>query len=183
MDSGASMHMISKKDLNSAELETVTTSRSPTTVFTANGEVQTNAEASVYVRELDIFWDNETPRGYASSSIARKALRRTWILNMSGSRVKNHNSLKMVFEYSAIRQISYRAWFLVYLQLLQARLPQHPRPPSGQEIDHSDNHPAIESRETLDRCPQGAVLAQCWTSLCSRSRCGPAVGLDSWDAE
>ena len=29
------MHMISKKDLNSAELETVTTSRSPTTVITA----------------------------------------------------------------------------------------------------------------------------------------------------
>ena len=39
VDSGASVHMISKKDLNSAELETVTTSRSPTTVFTANGEV------------------------------------------------------------------------------------------------------------------------------------------------
>ena len=49
------MHMISKKDLNSAELETVTTSRSPTTVKTANGEVQTNEEAIVYVRELDIF--------------------------------------------------------------------------------------------------------------------------------
>ena len=31
VDSGASKHMISKKDLNSAELETVTTSRSPTT--------------------------------------------------------------------------------------------------------------------------------------------------------
>ena len=55
VDSGASMHMISKKDLNSAELETVTTSRSPTTVTTANGEVQTNEEAKVYVRELDIF--------------------------------------------------------------------------------------------------------------------------------
>ena len=32
VDSSASMHMISKKDLNSAELETMTTSRSPTTV-------------------------------------------------------------------------------------------------------------------------------------------------------
>ena len=32
VDSGASMHMISKEDLNSTELETVTTSRSPTTV-------------------------------------------------------------------------------------------------------------------------------------------------------
>ena len=69
------MHMISKKDVNSAELETVTTSRSPTTVITANGEVQTHEEATVYVKELGIFLTFESPRGYASSSIARKALR------------------------------------------------------------------------------------------------------------
>ena len=49
------MQMISKKDLNDAELETLTTSRSPTTVITANGEVQTHEEATVYVKELDIF--------------------------------------------------------------------------------------------------------------------------------
>ena len=49
------MHMISTKDLNSSELETVTTSRSPTTVSTANGEVQTREEATVYVKELGIF--------------------------------------------------------------------------------------------------------------------------------
>ena len=55
VDSGASMHMISKKDLNSAELETLTTSKSPTTVITANGEVQTHEEATVYVKALDIF--------------------------------------------------------------------------------------------------------------------------------
>ena len=72
------MHMISKKDLNSAALETVTTSRSLTTVIAANGEVQTHQEATVYVKELDIL-DNESPRGYASSFIARKAFRRTWI--------------------------------------------------------------------------------------------------------
>ena len=33
------MHMLSRKDLNSAELETVRVSKSPTTVVTANGEV------------------------------------------------------------------------------------------------------------------------------------------------
>ena len=44
-----------KRILNSAELETVTTSRSPTTVITANGEVQTHEEATVYVKEFDIF--------------------------------------------------------------------------------------------------------------------------------
>ena len=55
VDSGASMHMISKKDLNCAELENVTTSRSPMTVITASGEVQTNEEATVHVGELEIF--------------------------------------------------------------------------------------------------------------------------------
>ena len=50
------MHMISKKDLNSSEMDTLTTSKSPTTVITANGEVQTHEEATVvYVKELDIF--------------------------------------------------------------------------------------------------------------------------------
>ena len=55
IDSGASMHMVSKKDLNSAELETMRTSRRPTTVMTANGEVQTREEATVYVEESDLF--------------------------------------------------------------------------------------------------------------------------------
>ena len=49
------MHMSSKKDLNSAELDTLTTSRSPTTIITTNGEEQTHEEATVYVKELDIF--------------------------------------------------------------------------------------------------------------------------------
>ena len=49
------MHMVNKKDLNSAELETMRMSNNPTTVMTANGEVQTREEATVYVKELDLF--------------------------------------------------------------------------------------------------------------------------------
>ena len=49
VDSEVSMHMISKKDLSKAELETTTTSTSPTTDIKANGEVQTHDEATVYV--------------------------------------------------------------------------------------------------------------------------------------
>ena len=49
------MHMASKKDLNSAELETMRTSRSPTTVMTVNGEVQTRQEATENVKQLDLF--------------------------------------------------------------------------------------------------------------------------------
>ena len=55
VDSGASMHMISKKDLSDAEMDTLTKSCSPTIVLTANGEVQTHEEATVYVKELGFF--------------------------------------------------------------------------------------------------------------------------------
>ena len=49
------MHMISKKDLSDAEMDTLTKSCSPTIVINANEEVQTHEEAIVYVKELDIF--------------------------------------------------------------------------------------------------------------------------------
>ena len=49
------MHMLNKRDLNSAELETVRVSRTPVIVITVNGEVQTNEEAAVYVKEFDLF--------------------------------------------------------------------------------------------------------------------------------
>ena len=75
VDSGASMHMISKKDLSDAEMDTLTKSCSPTIVTTANGEVQTHEEATVYVKELDIFLTMKSPRKHASSIVARKALR------------------------------------------------------------------------------------------------------------
>ena len=55
VDSRASMHMISKKDLSDAEMDTLTKSCSPTIVITANGEVQTNEEATVCVKELEKF--------------------------------------------------------------------------------------------------------------------------------
>ena len=67
VDSGASMHMISKKDLNSAELETVTTSRSPTTVITTNGKCRRMKKQQIACQRIGFGLDNESPRGYASS--------------------------------------------------------------------------------------------------------------------
>ena len=68
------MHMISKKHLSNAEMDTLTKSCSPTTVITANGEVQTHDEASVRHR-IGYILDYESPRKHASSIVARKALR------------------------------------------------------------------------------------------------------------
>ena len=126
MDSGASMHMISRKDLNSAELETVTTSRSPTTVIAANGEVQLNEEAVVYVRELDIFLTmkvfEDTPAVLSLGKPCHEhGYSYEWINGQKPHLIKNG------IRFSVIRKMSYQSWFLVYLQLLQARISQHPR--------------------------------------------------------
>ena len=69
------MHMISKKDLSEAEMDTLTKSCSPTIVITANGEVQTHEEATVYVKELDIFLTMKVLENTPAVLIARKALR------------------------------------------------------------------------------------------------------------
>ena len=55
VDSGASMHMMSKKVLSSDELDTLGRSRNSTVVVTANGEVQTKEEAQSHVHDLDLF--------------------------------------------------------------------------------------------------------------------------------
>ena len=68
------MHMISKKDLSNAEMDTLTKSCSPAIVITANGEVQTHEEASLCQR-IGYILDNESPRKHASSIVAWKALR------------------------------------------------------------------------------------------------------------
>ena len=44
----ASMHMLCRKDLNSAELEYVGVSQSPRMVVAANGDLQTKEEATVH---------------------------------------------------------------------------------------------------------------------------------------
>ena len=47
VDSGTSMHMLSRKDLNLVELETVPVSRNHTTVITANGGSETKAKRAI----------------------------------------------------------------------------------------------------------------------------------------
>ena len=117
VDSGASMHMVSEKDLNSAELETMRTSGSPTTV-TANGEVQTREEATVHVKQLDLFviklrFLKKHPQFFHSGSSAR-------ILGIltTGPAVKNHISPEMGRELIAIDPIMCHLWFQVYQRVL-----------------------------------------------------------------
>ena len=87
------MHMISKKDLSDAEMDTLTKSCSPTIVITSNRKVQTHEEAIVYVKELDIFLTmkdlDNTPAVLSLESFAMKT-----DIHMNGSTVKNHISSK-----------------------------------------------------------------------------------------
>ena len=98
-DSGASMHMVSKRDLYSGEVETMKTLRSPTMVMTANGEVQTREEAIAYVKELDLLVTvvllEETP---AVISLGNSA--RIMGILTTGPAVKNHISPKMAREFN-----------------------------------------------------------------------------------
>ena len=97
VDSGASMHMLSRKDLNSAELETVRVYKSPTTVVTANGEVQTKEEATVYVKDLDFFVTVSVSKIHRPFSHSENFTRITDILT-SRPVVRNHNSSKIADE-------------------------------------------------------------------------------------
>ena len=55
VDSGASMHMMSKRDICSEEMDRIKRSRTPTAVLTANGEVQNHEEAQMFVYDLNQF--------------------------------------------------------------------------------------------------------------------------------
>ena len=82
VDSGASMHMISKKNLSDAEMDTLTKSCSPTIVITTNGEVQTHEEAVVCQRIgriLDYEKSSRTRQQYCrSESFAMKTRMDQW---------------------------------------------------------------------------------------------------------
>ena len=79
VDFGASVQMVRKRDFNSAELETMRISKNPTTVMTANGEVQTREEATVYVQQLDLFVTVMLLEKNSRSSFSWEALRGSWV--------------------------------------------------------------------------------------------------------
>ena len=153
VDSGASIHMIGKKDLNSAKLETLTTSKSPTTVITANGEVQTNEEATVYVRELHIFLTMKLLEDTSAVlSLGKLCDERgyscEWINGQKPHLIKN-----------GIRKQCNRENFVPVVvpglsTTSSTSSTSTPTTPS-KEIDHSDHPPAIESSESVGRQARG----------------------------
>ena len=109
----ASMHMISKKDMSVAEMDTLTKSCSPTIVITANGQVQAHEEAIVYVKELDIFLTmkvlEDTPAVLSLGKLCDEH-------GYSYESINGQNHISL--EYSVIRKTSYQSWFLVDQRVL-----------------------------------------------------------------
>ena len=62
VDSGASVHMLSKKDLSSGELETVWRSRNSTTVVTANGQSANKRESTSFCLQSCLLRDSANTR-------------------------------------------------------------------------------------------------------------------------
>ena len=124
VDSGASMHMISKKDLSDAEMDTLTKSCSPTIVITANGEVQTHEEATVYVKELVFFLTMKVLENTPAVSSLGKLCDENgdsdeWINGQKPHLIKD--GIRIHF---AIRRTSFRLWY----QVCQVHLLDHHRP-------------------------------------------------------
>ena len=123
VDFGASMHKVSRKDLSSAELDTVNVSKNSTTMVTANGEVPTKEEVTVYVRELDLFVTEmlleDSPAVHSLGKLCEDHgynYHRT-----SGQKphlIKNGRKIEC-------NTANYRSLSLVYRQALQAHLHLH----------------------------------------------------------
>ena len=166
------MHMISKKILNSAELETVTTSKSPTTVTTANGEVQTNEEATVYVKELGTFLTmkvlEDTPAVLSPGKLCDEhGYSHEWINGQKPHLIKNgiriqcntENFVPIVVpglstssssSLPSSTPMTPPRQEIDHSKSSSSSSTSTPMTPST-EIDHSDHPPAIVSSESVDR--------------------------------
>ena len=160
VDSGVSMHMISKKDVNSAELETVTTSRSPTAVFTANGQVQTNEEVTVCVKELEKFLTmkllEDTPAVLSLGKLCDEhGYSYEWINGQKPHLIKN--GVRIQCNTENFVPIMVPGLSTSSSSSLPTSTPMTPlrqeidHSKSSSSIDHSDNHPAIVSSESVER--------------------------------
>ena len=165
-----------QKGLNSAELDTVTTSKSPTTVITANGEVQTHEEATVYTKELDIFLTmkvlENTPAVLSLGKLCDEhGYSYEWINGQKPHLIKNGFRIQCNTEIfvpivvlglsaSSSSSLSTSTPMTLFRQEIDHSKSSSSSSTStlttpSKEIDHSDHPPAIVSSESVDRQVRG----------------------------
>ena len=161
VDSGASMQMVSKRDLNSAKLETMRTSRSPTTVMPANGEVQNPrrsdgiCQATGRIRHGYASWKN------SCISFSLEALWGSWAHQPLDQPSKT-TSPKRARELIAIYQTVCHSWSLIHLGVPL----QRPHP-----LHHHLHHriPYLTKADTLKIQHQKEVEVR--VKSCGETRC------------
>ena len=143
-----------KKDLNSAGMDTLTKSCRLTTVITANREVQTHEEATVYVKELDIFLTmkvlEDTPAVLSQGKLCDEhEYSYEWINAQNPHLIKNGIRTQCNTEnFVPIVVPGLSSSF-------SSSLPSSTPMTSSTEIDHSDHRAAIVSSESVDRQVRG----------------------------
>ena len=105
-------------------MDTLTKSCSPTIVITANGEVQTQEEAIVYVKELKMFLTMKVPENTpAVLSLGKLCDENGYSYEWINGQ-KPHLS-KTGFGYSATRRTSFLSWFQAGQQIRLQDLTHH----------------------------------------------------------
>ena len=154
----------------------MTTSKSPTTVITANGEVQTHEEATVYVKELDSFLTmkvvENTPAVLSPGKLCDEhGYSCEWIngqkphLTKNGIRIQcNTENFVPIVVPGLSASSSSNLSTSTPMTLLRQEI-DHSKSSSSsststlttpsEEIDHSDHPPAIVSSESVDRQVRG----------------------------
>ena len=127
VDSGASMHMLSRKDLSSAELDNIRVSRNTATVIPANGKVQTDEEATVYVYDLNLFVTVQILERIQQSYRLESSEKIT-DTPLGGPAVKKHILFQTAVEYNATRTSTCQSLSRVYQPDLSFRLQVHLQP-------------------------------------------------------
>ena len=84
MDSGASLHMMSKTEVTFGEKDTIRRSKEPTVITTVSGKAESTDDATVYVNDLDLFWHNGAFGRVTSSAVFGLIVRRKTLVHGKG---------------------------------------------------------------------------------------------------
>ena len=118
VDSGASMHMMSKTESSSEEMGTIKRSSNPTAVLIADGDVHTHEEAQEFVHDLNQFVTvqllEETPTVLSLGKLCKDHGYST-----SGSAFKSHDWPQMGKASFARQTILHFLSFQGYLSILE----------------------------------------------------------------
>ena len=83
VESGASLHMMSKNELPLGEKDTIRRSKEPTVITTSTGKAESTEEATVCDNDLDAVVTMMLTEDSPAGAISKFIVRRTWAILMN----------------------------------------------------------------------------------------------------